>query len=106
MAEKKKKPLSIYKQVFAQQLGNVNRYRAALRKMIAAQEMGTEADATEAKESLEYNKGILHNALESEFYMKEDNEFVRNVQNYSRERFWRMCEDNLIGGDAELPAIE
>ena len=105
MAEKKKKPPPTYQRVFREELGNVNRYRAALRKMIAAQEMGEGVDVTEAKESLEYNKGILHKAFEDVLEKQRGGKegYIRVIQEFGRNNFWMLVEKNLIGGDAELP---
>lgn len=99
MPPKAKKP-PIYKKVFNDHLGTVNRYRDALRRLIAAQITGQNVE--KAKDEMEYHKAILHNALESAFYVKEgSSDYILNVvQPYARQHFWDMVERNLIGGDA------
>jgi hypothetical protein len=103
MQEKPKK-LPLYKRVIVEQMGNINRYRGSIRRLIAARENGDAEKEAKAQEEYEYHRGILHNALESQFYFKGNSTaYILSQQDYSRMNYWRMVEEDLLGGDVKTP---
>ena len=104
----KVKKIATWKRVFAEEIPNINRYRDAMRSLIAAQTTGERVD--KAQELHDYHKDLLHNALESKLYisdsMKETEHklnFILNIQDNARRNFWQHADADLLGGDAKIP---
>jgi hypothetical protein len=98
-----KKP-PMYEKILSEQRGNTVRYRAALRKLIAAQEYEIEADIATAQASVSELHAVLHEALESKFYIPDGIPPARvkwlteNLQPESRLKFWAKVTLDLEKG--------